>query len=532
MLAAYVDLKKAFDSVHLIFAESLEVLVMALEALHEEAKPLGLEVSWLKTKVQGSPSNGPKDVLCLTCASPGASVSVYTRVDNAEPLLTLLGLALRRPLGGITVHSDAVCARCHAHFRLMHRLMARLDRLARRTALGFNKASRWFAKQQQKGAEEECPLVLKDSECSIVGQALAVAAAARKAALRTKGPAERKFECPMCGKKFRAYSHRVEHMVVHTRERAFQCSECGFQTSTKSNLARHRQRHTQEHRCHHCGRTLANKFSLKEHLRSHVGERPHHCNECNKSFVRRNELRIHERSHGKGEGQCHECPECHKTFVLRSRLTRHMLVHRQEKQYVCYVCKKEFTRKDDLKCHERIHTGEKPYTCHHCGRTFRYNTNFHCHLRTHQRLGLSCTLCNMTFPTQGKYSTHLKSRNHRRRCEAAEEEAMEEAEGLVEEEAITGATNGVPELKCEVCGLILESLDQLAAHTLASHVTAPILPHAADRSIIISGMGMGEEDRVVSFSQLEGVSVMVEVDRDTRSYPCPYLTPHLPQLPS
>ncbi|KAG0713018.1 X-linked retinitis pigmentosa GTPase regulator-interacting protein 1 [Chionoecetes opilio] len=39
-----------------IFAESLEVLVMALEALHEEAKPLGLEVSWLKTKVQSNKS--------------------------------------------------------------------------------------------------------------------------------------------------------------------------------------------------------------------------------------------------------------------------------------------------------------------------------------------------------------------------------------------------------------------------------------------------------------------------------------------
>ncbi|KAG0718622.1 Importin subunit alpha-1 [Chionoecetes opilio] len=45
------DLVFADDAV--IFAESLEVLVMALEALHEEAKPLGLEVSWLKTKVQG-----------------------------------------------------------------------------------------------------------------------------------------------------------------------------------------------------------------------------------------------------------------------------------------------------------------------------------------------------------------------------------------------------------------------------------------------------------------------------------------------
>ncbi|KAG0729684.1 hypothetical protein GWK47_029822 [Chionoecetes opilio] len=42
------DLVFADDAV--IFAESLEGLVMALEALHEEAKPLGLEVSWLKTR--------------------------------------------------------------------------------------------------------------------------------------------------------------------------------------------------------------------------------------------------------------------------------------------------------------------------------------------------------------------------------------------------------------------------------------------------------------------------------------------------
>ena len=34
-----------------IFAESLKVLVMALvEVLHEEVKPLGLKISWAKTK--------------------------------------------------------------------------------------------------------------------------------------------------------------------------------------------------------------------------------------------------------------------------------------------------------------------------------------------------------------------------------------------------------------------------------------------------------------------------------------------------
>ena len=32
-----------------IFGESLEVLVMALKALHEEVKPFGLKVSWAKT---------------------------------------------------------------------------------------------------------------------------------------------------------------------------------------------------------------------------------------------------------------------------------------------------------------------------------------------------------------------------------------------------------------------------------------------------------------------------------------------------
>ena len=44
------DLAFADDAV--LLAESLDVLVMALEALNEEAKPLGLKVSWIKTKIQ------------------------------------------------------------------------------------------------------------------------------------------------------------------------------------------------------------------------------------------------------------------------------------------------------------------------------------------------------------------------------------------------------------------------------------------------------------------------------------------------
>lgn len=48
--AKITDLVFADDAV--ILAESLGVLVLALETLHEDAKPLGLQVSWPKTKVQ------------------------------------------------------------------------------------------------------------------------------------------------------------------------------------------------------------------------------------------------------------------------------------------------------------------------------------------------------------------------------------------------------------------------------------------------------------------------------------------------
>ena len=50
--AKITDLVFADDAA--IFAESLEVLVMALEALHEAVKPLGLKVSWAKKLFGGA----------------------------------------------------------------------------------------------------------------------------------------------------------------------------------------------------------------------------------------------------------------------------------------------------------------------------------------------------------------------------------------------------------------------------------------------------------------------------------------------
>ena len=44
------DLDFADDAV--IFVETLDILLGALEVLNEESEPLGLRVSWVKTKIQ------------------------------------------------------------------------------------------------------------------------------------------------------------------------------------------------------------------------------------------------------------------------------------------------------------------------------------------------------------------------------------------------------------------------------------------------------------------------------------------------
>ena len=48
--ATISDLDFADDAV--IFAETLDILLGALEVLNEESEPLGLRVSWVKTKIQ------------------------------------------------------------------------------------------------------------------------------------------------------------------------------------------------------------------------------------------------------------------------------------------------------------------------------------------------------------------------------------------------------------------------------------------------------------------------------------------------
>ncbi|KAG0717266.1 hypothetical protein GWK47_054805 [Chionoecetes opilio] len=85
------DLVFADDAV--FFAESMEVLVMALEALHEEVKYLGLEVSWLKTKVQVF--GGLLDETVQSVHACGEDIEILE--SSIHPLFKLLVVLILNP---------------------------------------------------------------------------------------------------------------------------------------------------------------------------------------------------------------------------------------------------------------------------------------------------------------------------------------------------------------------------------------------------------------------------------------------------
>ncbi|XP_063701548.1 zinc finger protein 62 homolog [Culicoides brevitarsis] len=171
--------------------------------------------------------------------------------------------------------------------------------------------------------------------------------------ISSRHPAEKPFQCDICGVRTVAKYGLVKHMQIQHLNRRLRCKICfaefktpsvysahlrkyhpekkpplrckicDFQTTEASVLRRHHLYHTGEkrHKCETCGREFRAKDVLRDHMTTHSDERPFPCETCQSRFKTRKALGVHMKTHRAHE---YECPKCKRTYLTNQQMRIHV----------------------------------------------------------------------------------------------------------------------------------------------------------------------------------------------------------------
>lgn len=108
--------------------------------------------------------------------------------------------------------------------------------------------------------------------------------------------------------------------------------------------------------CELCEKKLSNKYTFKEHMNTHIGEKIFTCQTCSKTFRTKTMLIVHIRIHGR---KLFKCEKCAKVFNNKFCLKRHTRTHSDLRPYKCNVCSKRVKTSAILSHHMRMHSETK-----------------------------------------------------------------------------------------------------------------------------------------------------------------------------